>query len=335
MKVYVDDLLVKIGTPEQHLDYLRETFAILRQSGKFLGFTVLERGIEANLEKVEVIHNMAPPRSIIEVQRLAGRVREVGLLHQYHGAEAKYPRIEQLGFMLVLTKHKLCLYFQAHPIRVFIETPLKKILQRPDASGRLMNWEAELSEFDIDYAPWNTIQEHALADFVAEFTGFPAESEYAPPMKPWQVFVMARLVGLEGEWGCISLRLRERNTITPSSWRSRPRTRGGAFRTGGSQKIKKRRSWHARHPNKKTPPTRANDDPNHRSTLRSYRGDGDITRASDWARDILKYLDANEVLDDRQEARKIRNRAARYTLIEGILYRRGHSNPLLRCISSE
>lgn len=47
-----------------------------------------------------------------------------------------------------------------------------------------MNWAIELSEFDIDYALQNTIKGQVLPDFVAEFTGFPAESEYAPPVKP-------------------------------------------------------------------------------------------------------------------------------------------------------
>ena len=67
MEVYVDDILVKIKEELVHLDDFRETFATLRQyqmklnpskcafgvaSGKFLGFMVSQRGIEANLEKV-------------------------------------------------------------------------------------------------------------------------------------------------------------------------------------------------------------------------------------------------------------------------------------------
>ncbi|XP_041011354.1 uncharacterized protein LOC121255141 [Juglans microcarpa x Juglans regia] len=75
-KVYVDDLLVKNGTVKQHLNDLRETFTVLLQyqvklnptkcafgvrSKKFIGFMVSECGIEANLEKVGAILNMAPP----------------------------------------------------------------------------------------------------------------------------------------------------------------------------------------------------------------------------------------------------------------------------------
>mgnify|MGYP001016412614 CR=1 FL=1 len=63
MEVYVDDMLVKSKRADSHLDDLKETFDILRKyqmklkpakcvfrvsSGKFLGFMVSQRGIEAN-----------------------------------------------------------------------------------------------------------------------------------------------------------------------------------------------------------------------------------------------------------------------------------------------
>ena len=43
-------------------------------SGKFLGFMVSQRGIEANLEKIKAILDMASPRNVNEVQRLTRRV---------------------------------------------------------------------------------------------------------------------------------------------------------------------------------------------------------------------------------------------------------------------
>ena len=82
MEVYVDDMLVKSKEELAHLDDLKETFATLKQyqmklnpskcvfgvvSGKFLGFMVSQRGIEANLEKVQAIINMTSPRTVKEV----------------------------------------------------------------------------------------------------------------------------------------------------------------------------------------------------------------------------------------------------------------------------
>ena len=42
--------------------------------GKFLGFIVNNRGIEANPDKVKAVLDMPSPSSIKEVQRLTGRI---------------------------------------------------------------------------------------------------------------------------------------------------------------------------------------------------------------------------------------------------------------------
>ena len=87
VEVYVDDMLVKSLDEEEHLDNLQETFDTLRRFsmksnpskcvfgvslGKFLGFMVSHREIEANPEKIKAILNMKPPQSIKEVQSLTG-----------------------------------------------------------------------------------------------------------------------------------------------------------------------------------------------------------------------------------------------------------------------
>ena len=89
MEVYVDDMLVKSKEELTHLDNLKETFAMLRKyqmklnpskcafgvaSGKFLGFMVSQRGIEANPKKVQAILNMKSPKTVKEVQKLTGRI---------------------------------------------------------------------------------------------------------------------------------------------------------------------------------------------------------------------------------------------------------------------
>ena len=89
MEVYIDDMLVKSKEELAHLDDLKETFTSLKQyqmklnpskcvfgvaSGKFLGFMVSQRGIKANLEKVQAIINMASPRTVKEVQKLTDKI---------------------------------------------------------------------------------------------------------------------------------------------------------------------------------------------------------------------------------------------------------------------
>ena len=80
-------MLVKSLDEGKHLDDLQETFDMLRQynmklnpskcafgvsSRKFLGFMVSHREIKANLDKIQAILDMKPPRSIKEVQSLTG-----------------------------------------------------------------------------------------------------------------------------------------------------------------------------------------------------------------------------------------------------------------------
>ncbi|GFS34928.1 hypothetical protein Acr_00g0036800 [Actinidia rufa] len=100
-----------------------------------------------------------------QVQKLIYYVSKVLM-----GAEARYPRIEKLAYALMIATRKLRHYFQAHPIIVLTDQPLKQILQRPDTSGRLLKWSIELSEFRIEYRPRMAIKAQALADFIVEST---------------------------------------------------------------------------------------------------------------------------------------------------------------------
>ena len=89
VEVYVDDILVKSREEEGHLDDLKGTFDKLRQYsiklnptkcafgvslGKFLGFMISQRGIEANSEKVKAILEMSSPKMVKELQSLTGRI---------------------------------------------------------------------------------------------------------------------------------------------------------------------------------------------------------------------------------------------------------------------
>ena len=220
-------------------------------SGKFLGFMVSQKGIEANPEKVQTIINMVSPRTVKEIQKLTGRIaalnrfvskamdkclpffktlkqafawtdeceaafqdlkhylsnspllspskeREnlylylavstttvsVALIREeakkqlpvyyvsqaFQGAESKYPKIEKIAFALIVASRKLRQYFQANPILVITDQPIKNSMNRPKAARRMVQWVIKLSQFDIEYLPRTAIKAQALADFIAEFT---------------------------------------------------------------------------------------------------------------------------------------------------------------------
>ena len=89
MEVYVDDMLVKSKTAEDHAEHLNQMFNILQKYriklnplkhafrvrlGKFLGFMENQPGIEANPEKINALLEMSSPRKPKEVMSIAGRV---------------------------------------------------------------------------------------------------------------------------------------------------------------------------------------------------------------------------------------------------------------------
>ena len=51
-----------------------------------------------------------------------------------------------------------------------------------------------------------------------------------------------------------------------------------------------------------------------------------------WMDPIIEFIRDDKLPEDKREARKIVRYAARYTLINGILYRRSTSMPYLRCL---
>uniref|UniRef100_A0A2N9EM81 Uncharacterized protein n=1 Tax=Fagus sylvatica TaxID=28930 RepID=A0A2N9EM81_FAGSY len=87
VEVYIDDMVVKSVKSTDHIGDLKKVFEILRRhslklnatkcafgvgSGKFLGFLVTQRGIEANPDQIAAIQRLQPPRNVREVQRLTG-----------------------------------------------------------------------------------------------------------------------------------------------------------------------------------------------------------------------------------------------------------------------
>ena len=79
MEVYIDDMLVKSLKAEDHINHLQQTFDLLRkynmklnpekctfgvQSGKFLGYLVSKRGIEANPSQIKAVLDIPSPKCV-------------------------------------------------------------------------------------------------------------------------------------------------------------------------------------------------------------------------------------------------------------------------------
>ena len=82
MEVYIDDMLIISVKAELHITHLAEAFQVLKSYniklnpakcalevavGKFLGFIVNSRGIDANSDKIKVVLDMLPPSNIKDI----------------------------------------------------------------------------------------------------------------------------------------------------------------------------------------------------------------------------------------------------------------------------
>ncbi|XP_020237753.1 uncharacterized protein LOC109816980 [Cajanus cajan] len=85
-------------------------------------------------------------------------------------AETRYQHLEKTVLALVHTARRLQHYFQSHRVLVRTDSPITKILQKPELAGRMVAWSVELSQFDIRFEPRGPIKAQSLADFLNEFT---------------------------------------------------------------------------------------------------------------------------------------------------------------------
>ena len=97
--------------------------------------------------------------------------------------------MEKLAFALITASRKLRHYFQALFINVMTDHPLKKVMNKLEATGRLIQWAVELREFDIKYQPRHAIKAQALTDFIAEVTPSCEDLSEIKDKKKWIVHV--------------------------------------------------------------------------------------------------------------------------------------------------
>ena len=82
------------------------------------------------------------------------------------------------------------------------DQPIKKSMNKPEATGRMVQWAIELSQFEIEYHPRTTIKAQALVDFITEFT-LPDEDRITNEVDKWIIQTDGSSVQKKGGVGVI------------------------------------------------------------------------------------------------------------------------------------
>ncbi|XP_042980030.1 uncharacterized protein LOC122310215 [Carya illinoinensis] len=275
------------------------------------------------------------------------------------GEEARYPRIELLAFALVVAVRKLRPYFQAHTLKVLTEAPLAKILRKPDCTERVIGLSIELREFNIEYEPRKAIKGGGMGIHLL-----------SPDGQEWYYMVTlafkvtnnkaeyeAWIAGLyvATQIGAAEVDTRSNSQVVVNQVLGVYTAKGEKLKNYLAQvwKIRDLFSYLAI-----TQIPRADNEVADRLAQAAPKGQevalpwpverrvieiptmgievGVLGSSTpDWASSIVEYLDGRKLLEAKEEARNIKKRAARFLLIDGILYKRGLSVPLLRCIYTQ
>ncbi|XP_022149417.1 protein NYNRIN-like [Momordica charantia] len=279
-------------------------------------------------------------------------------------AETRYPQMEKLALALVTSARKLRPYFQAHTILVLTNLPLKNIFLKPETSGRLVKWALELSEYDIQFGPRTVLKEQAVADFIVELTP-PSQSTESD--LSWTIYVD----GSSNERGCgagilllaqggerfeYALRFNFRTSNNEAEYEALLAGLRVAKRLGANHvkvfsdsqlivnQIKEEYQTNDPRMEKyltklasayetdlaRSVPVEILDSP---SILEPDVMEVD-TPSPSWVDPIVEFIKGNPPQDPKEQ-KKMARRAARFTLREGALYRRGFSLPLLKCVTPE
>lgn len=82
--------------------------------------------------------------------------------------ETRYLNLEKFAFTMVTFSKKLRHYFQGWKIKVIIDQPLRRIIHKPDVSGRLVNWAVVIIHFHLTFVPRTATKAQVLTNFLVE-----------------------------------------------------------------------------------------------------------------------------------------------------------------------
>jgi hypothetical protein len=107
------------------------------------------------------------------------------------GSKIFYSELEKIAYAIIMAARKLRHYFEGHRIRVITNQPLSDLFANREASTRIIKWDAELSEYIVNFER-SAMKSQVMADFVVDWTS-PTQNIDEKIPEPW-------IVQCDGAW---------------------------------------------------------------------------------------------------------------------------------------
>ncbi|XP_072090523.1 uncharacterized protein [Arachis hypogaea] len=318
LEVYIDDVLAKTDSGDQLISDLKVIMNTLRkhqmrlnptkcafgmEAGKFLGFMITQRGVEANPEKCRAILEMTSPKNLNDILKLTGRLTA---LSRFLGALAQ----KAIPFFKLMKKwapfkwEAECEEAFQHFKKVLVEPP--SVRYEFPVSNNQAEYKALLAglaiakEVKAEVLEINTDSQVVSSQINGDYqTRDPLLQQY-----------LAKVNKLKEEFNHVTIRdvPRERNARADLLSKLDSTKPGHGNKSLIQEVIKS---------------------PSISTTANAYLT---LFHQGSWTYPILQYLLKGTLPKDPKKEKRTKKEGANYTVIAGQLYKRGFSQPLLKCV---
>jgi hypothetical protein len=139
--------------------------------------------------------NSAVSAVLVQEKEEEGKLKQIPVYfasEALSGSKIFYSELEKIAYAVIMAARKLRHYFKGHRIRVITNQPLNDLFANREPSTRIIKWDAELSEYIVDFERRSAIKSQVLADFVVDWTS-PAQNSEVEISIPW-------IVQCDGAW---------------------------------------------------------------------------------------------------------------------------------------
>ncbi|RVW52832.1 Transposon Ty3-I Gag-Pol polyprotein [Vitis vinifera] len=188
VEVYIDDIVVKSKTREEHVLHLQEVFHLLRKYDMKLNSSKCAFGEQKELQRLT--GKLVALRRFIA--RFTDKLRPLLLGNTKSWSERMDGQLRRnkvfkdgansLGSSKCRPEAPPLL--PSPPVVVLTDQPLRNILHKPDLTRKMLQWAIELNEYGIEFQPKLSMKGQVMADFVLEYSRRPIQLK-EPSEKEW------------------------------------------------------------------------------------------------------------------------------------------------------